>query len=63
VSDGIEIARLTIVRTLTDDDDEILTTAVDGNGNRLALVESLGLLAFAQFDLTSSIGDNPEAGL
>lgn len=47
-SEGIKTARITIVRTLTEDDviDEV--TAVDGEGDDLPLTEALGMLRLAE---------------
>jgi hypothetical protein len=49
--DGYEVATITIRKTLTDDDLAITVDAVDDAGERLALLDALGLLEFAKLTL------------
>lgn len=42
----LEVARITIVKTLDDDGEVIITTTI--SDGRLALSDALGMLAFAQ---------------
>jgi len=54
-------ARITILRTLTEDDDVVSVEAVDGAGDDLPLVESLGLLRMAEDSvIRRAMGEEPE---
>lgn len=44
----IEMGRVTIVRTLTDDDVVDYVHATDGEGNDLPLTEALGMMRLAE---------------
>ena len=44
----LEVARIEIVRTLGAEGDVVWVEAVDNNGGRLAIVESLGMLRLAE---------------
>lgn len=46
--EGIEVARITIVRRLTNDDSIDFVEALDGSGNDLPLTEALGMLRLAE---------------
>lgn len=46
--DGMEVARITIVRTLTDDDVVDYVIATDTNGDDLPLTEALGMMRLAE---------------
>lgn len=46
--EGMEVARITIVRVLTDDDIIDRIDAVDGNGDDLMLTEALGMMRLAE---------------
>lgn len=47
--EGLEVARIVITRTLTlDGDDVVEVEALDGDGDQLRLVETLGLLSLSK---------------
>lgn len=46
--EGLEVARITIFRRLTDDDTLDYVEAVDSAGNDLPLTEALGMLRLAE---------------
>jgi hypothetical protein len=65
VTEGTEsqwfTARITILRTLTEDDDLVSVEAVDSGGDDLPLVESLGLLRMAEDTIIRrAMGEEPE---
>lgn len=46
--DGVEVARITVVRTLTGGDLVDTVTAADGDGADLPLTEALGMMRLAE---------------
>lgn len=52
-TDDIEVATVTIRKLLTSDDYEINYSAVDEQGDKLALIDTLGLLEFAKMSIIS----------
>lgn len=44
----VRVATITITRDLTDDDDIIYVTSANESGETLSLVDSLGMLRFAE---------------
>lgn len=46
-SEGVQVARITITRTLTEDGDYTHTDAVDSNGEPLEILTALGMMAMA----------------
>lgn len=61
MSDEVRIATITITRDLADDNDIIRVDAIDGSGEELALVESLGLLRFAEDSvIRQCMGETPD---
>ena len=58
--DTLLIARITVQRVLQDGRDVIYTEAVDAGGDNLPLVESLGLLRFAEDSIIrENMGETP----
>lgn len=56
-----EISRITISRYLTDEGDDLVRVDTDnGDGERLAVVEALGLLQLAIYDVCNHT-DEPDA--
>jgi hypothetical protein len=47
-TNGVEIARIEITKTLTEDDTQVWVSAADSDGTDLPLVEALGMMRLAE---------------
>jgi hypothetical protein len=57
----MDTARLTITRYLTDDGDDLVRVESDDlNGGRVPVVEALGLLQLAIYDVSNAPADDDE---
>lgn len=56
-----EISRITITRVLTDEGRDLVdVTATDSGGGRLAVIEALGLLQLAIYDVCNAPADEED---
>lgn len=61
MAESLTVAQITIVRELGDDGDIVAVSAVDGNGEQLPLIESLGMLRMAEDTvIRMAMGEVPE---